>query len=181
MRTILYKSTPNPPRAETTRPYAPSTTVGTRLYQRASTGWTNSSSRCVSYRILSHSIIDFSYVPLTLTIFHLREYLYMLPLPDIVKLLSSSGVPQWNYSSGSYYFILVSFDIFVHWVFLWVLITWVTFNHVIVDKKQKKIAHCFLVNFSCAAYEDSFFIQNFLILPIFYEGSTLINIGFLIK
>ena len=42
-------------------------------------------------------------------------------------------------------------------------------------------AHCFLISFTYAKCKVTFFIKHFLISLILYEGSTLINFGFLIK
>ena len=44
-----------------------------------------------------------------------------------------------------------------------------------------EFAHCFLINFTYAKCEVTFFIEHFVISPILYEGSTLINFGFQIK
>ena len=42
-------------------------------------------------------------------------------------------------------------------------------------------AHCFLISFTYAECIVIFFIKHFLISPILYEGSTLINFSFLIN
>ena len=46
---------------------------------------------------------------------------------------------------------------------------------------ELEFARCFLVNFAYARCKISFFTKHFLIVPILYERSTLINFGFLIK
>ena len=47
--------------------------------------------------------------------------------------------------------------------------------------REPKKSFRFIFNFTYATCKVTFFIKNFLILPILYEGSTLINLGFLIK
>ena len=46
---------------------------------------------------------------------------------------------------------------------------------------ELEFVHCFLINFSIAKCKVTFFMKHFSISPIFYEESTLINLGFLIK
>ena len=44
-----------------------------------------------------------------------------------------------------------------------------------------KFLRCFLINFTYTRCKVTFFMKHFLISPILYEGSTLINFRFLIK
>ena len=46
---------------------------------------------------------------------------------------------------------------------------------------ELEFAHCFVINFTCAKCKVTYFIKHFLISQIFYEGNTLINLGFHIR
>ena len=46
---------------------------------------------------------------------------------------------------------------------------------------ELEFSRCFLINFTHPKCKVTFFMKHFLISPILYEGSTLINFGFLIK
>ena len=87
-----------------------------------------------------------------------------------------------NEKNNSVYTNILFLDIYRMYQFL----TNYQYQFFVMKKKKEKACqfeflHGFLINYTCAKYKVTFFIKHFLILPIFHEGSTSINLDYLIK